>query len=304
MELKVHYNRVYDFQRALCEDPEVIGGWFRLVANMRAKYRIQDCDFWNFDETGFMMGMISPAMVVTRADRHGRSKAIQPGNREWATAIVCINGEGQNIPPFLIIQGVNHLAPWYTESGLPSNWPIKPTTNGWTDNETGLDWLKHFEKHSKPIRQGGYYILVLDEYKSYISLPFQNYCKEYNIITLCLPPHSSHITQPLDVGCFSVLKRIYGRQIDKFIRAYITYITKVEFFKAFHIAYTQSISIPNAQAGFRGAGLIPFDPQIVISKLDIRVRTPVNSPSVDNIWISQTPHTSIEALSQISLVRD
>jgi len=151
-ELKVRFNRAYDFQRALCEDPEVIEGWFRLVANMRAKYGIQDCDFWNFDETGFMMGMISPAMVVTRADRHGRSKAIQPGNREWATAIVCINGEGQNIPPFLIIQGVNHLAPWYTESGLPSNWPIKPTANGWTDNETGLDWLKHFDKHSKPYR--------------------------------------------------------------------------------------------------------------------------------------------------------
>jgi len=44
------------------------------------------------------------------------------------------------------------------------------------------------------------------------------------------------------------------------------------------MAYTQLISILNAKAGFRGAGLIPFDPQIVISKLDIRIRTPVNPP--------------------------
>ena len=35
-----------------------IGAWFRLVENMRGKYGIQDCDFYNFDETGFMMGMI------------------------------------------------------------------------------------------------------------------------------------------------------------------------------------------------------------------------------------------------------
>jgi hypothetical protein len=61
---------------------------------MRAKYEIQDYDFYNFDETGFMMGIISSAMIVTSADRRGRSKVVQLGNREWATAIVCINSEG------------------------------------------------------------------------------------------------------------------------------------------------------------------------------------------------------------------
>src|SRR5450432_366724 len=71
-DLKTRFNRVYDFQRALCEDPELIGAWFRLVENMRAKYGILDCDFYNFDETGFMMGIICAAMVVTRTDRRGR----------------------------------------------------------------------------------------------------------------------------------------------------------------------------------------------------------------------------------------
>lgn len=81
-ELKTRFNRVYDFQRALCEDPELISAWFRLVENIRAKYSILDCDFYNFDETGFIMGVICPAMVVTRADRRGRGKAVQLGNRE------------------------------------------------------------------------------------------------------------------------------------------------------------------------------------------------------------------------------
>ncbi len=75
-ELKTRFNRVYDFQRALCEDPELISAWFRLVENMQAKYGVLDCDFYNFDETGFIMGIISPAMVVTRADRRGRGKAV------------------------------------------------------------------------------------------------------------------------------------------------------------------------------------------------------------------------------------
>ena len=63
-------NCVYDFQRAACEDPEFISVWFRFVGNIRAKYGIEDSDLYNFDETGFMMGVIcNSLLVVTRADR-------------------------------------------------------------------------------------------------------------------------------------------------------------------------------------------------------------------------------------------
>jgi hypothetical protein len=306
-ELKTRFNRVYDFQRALCEDPELIGAWFQLVHNMRAKYSVVDCDFYNFDETGFMMGMIRPGMVVTRADRRGRAKGIQPGNREWATAIVSINGEGWSVPPFLVVQGLNHLANWYSETDLPHDWVIKPTSNGWTNNETGLDWLKHFDKHTAARAKGPYRMLVLDGHESHESIEFQDYCKSHNIITLGLPPHSSHLTQPLDVGCFSVLKRMYGRQIEDLMKANINHITKAEFFMAFKAAYLQSITVQNAQAGFRGAGLIPFDPQAVISKLDVKLRTPTpTGPSSADAdpWVSQTPRNPADALSQTTLVRN
>src|ERR1700753_1515163 len=180
-----------------------------------------------------MMGVISPAMVVTRADRRGRGKAVQPGNREWATAIVCVNGEGESIPPFVVVQGKCHLSSWYTEGGLPDNWVIKTTGNGWTNNETGLEWLQHFDKHTRGCAKGLYRMLVLDGHESHESAEFQEYCNANNIITLCLPAHSSHLTQPLDVGCFSVLKRMYGRQIETFTVSRpisTTSPTKVEFF--------------------------------------------------------------------------
>ena len=305
--LKTRFNRVYDFQRALCEDSELIGSWFRLVENMRVKYGVLDCDFYNFDETGFMIGVICPAMVVTRADRRGRGKAVQPGNREWATAIACINSEGWSVPPFLVVQGKNHLSNWYTDGGLPHNWVIKPTSNGWTNNETGLEWLKHFDKYTTTRAKGPYRMLVLDGHESHESAEFQEYCKAHNIITLGLPPHSSHLTQPLDVGCFSVLKRAYGRQIEMFIKTHINHITKVEFFLAFTAAYKESMTTENCQAGFRGAGLVPFDPQAVLSKLDVKLRTPTPSrPSTANTnpWVSQTPSNPTEALSQTTLVRN
>jgi hypothetical protein len=306
-ELKTRFNRAYDFQRALCEDPELIGNWFRLVENMRTKYGVVDSDIYNFDETGFMMGQITPGMVVTRADRRGKSKAVQPGNREWATAIVCTNGEGWSIPPFLVLQGANHLANWYSETALPDDWAIKTSNNGWTNNETGLEWLKHFDRHTAARAKGPYRILILDGHESHESIEFQEYCKSHNIITLCLPPHSSHLLQPLDVGCFAVLKRKYGGQIEGFMKAHINHITKVEFLMAFKQAYQQSITVANGQAGFRGAGLIPFLPETVLGRLDVKLRTPtpIDPLSVDaDPWVSQTPHNPTEALSQTTLVRD
>jgi hypothetical protein len=46
------------------------------------KYGIVDVDIYNFDETGFMIGIILIAIVVTSSERAGRVKAKQPGNRE------------------------------------------------------------------------------------------------------------------------------------------------------------------------------------------------------------------------------
>ena len=46
------------------------------------KYGIVNSDIYNFDETGFMIGIISTVMVVTSSERAGRAKAKQPGNRE------------------------------------------------------------------------------------------------------------------------------------------------------------------------------------------------------------------------------
>ena len=306
-ELRTRFNRAYDYQRALCEDPEKIGAWFRLVQNMRAKYGIQDADMYNFDETGFMMGIITPSMVVTRTDRCGRAKTVQPGNREWATVIQGVNALGWCVPPFIVVKGTYHLANWYTECGLPPDWVIKPTSNGWTDNETGLDWIRHFDKHTACHATGVYRMLVIDGHESHMSAEFDRFCKERNIITISMPPHSSHLLQPLDVGCFSPLKRAYGREIEILMKSHINHMTKVEFFMAFKSAFRVVFTEDNVKAGFRGAGLVPPDPEAVISKLDVKIRTPTPTgppPAETDIWVARTPSNPTEAGSQSTLIKD
>ncbi|KAL2884621.1 Vegetative incompatibility protein HET-E-1 [Ceratocystis lukuohia] len=80
-----------------------------LVANIEVNYGVLDVDFYNFDETGFMMGMISSAMLVARSERRGKAKTVQPGHLELVTVILGINAERWVIPPFNVVKGSYHL---------------------------------------------------------------------------------------------------------------------------------------------------------------------------------------------------
>ena len=51
-DLQSKWNRKYDYQRAKCEDPVLIRGWFKSVQDVKIQYGILDEDTWNFDETG------------------------------------------------------------------------------------------------------------------------------------------------------------------------------------------------------------------------------------------------------------
>ncbi|KAK6215419.1 putative transposase [Colletotrichum tabaci] len=244
-ELKMRFRRRIDYQRALAEDPTIIQGWFALVRNTIAKYGILDHDIYNFDETGFLMGMLSHAKVVTTSDRKGRPRTKQPGNREWVSVIQGVCADGWAMPPYVIVKGKYHLLSWYTNGQFPATWRIHPSENGWTTNDIGLDWLKHFNQCTKSRTKGSYRLLILDGHNSHKSTDFDEYCKEQNIIALCMPPHSSHELQPLDVGCFSPLKYSYGKEIEKMMRMQISHITKDDFFPAFKAAFFASMGENN-----------------------------------------------------------
>ena len=74
-ELRTQSFRKYDYQRAKCEDLEVISNWFKLIYNIKAKYGIVDEDTYNFNETGFQMGVISSRIVFIASKRRGRPLA-------------------------------------------------------------------------------------------------------------------------------------------------------------------------------------------------------------------------------------
>jgi hypothetical protein len=304
--LRTRYNRKYDYKRALCEDPIVIRDWFRLVRNTIAKYGIQEEDIYNFDETGFQMGVITTAKVITGSERSLRPVTIQPGNREWVTAIECTSASGWTVPPMIIFDGKVHISSWYTDI-LPRDWTITVSENGWTNDSLGLTWLTDvFEKYTKDRTKGVYRLLILDGHGSHSTPEFDLFCTEHSIITLCIPPHSSHLLQPLDVSCFTVLKRSYGRQIEDLMRVGVNYIDKSDFLPAYLTARTEALTSDTVRNGFAATGLVPYDPERVLSKLNSYLRTPTPPPPMTERapWVPETPHNIQELESQAKAIGD
>ena len=50
----------------------IIQQWFNLVQETIIQYGIASEDIYNFDETGFAMGLTATARVITRAEYYGR----------------------------------------------------------------------------------------------------------------------------------------------------------------------------------------------------------------------------------------
>ena len=89
-----------------------------------------------------------------------------------------------------------------------------------------------------------------------------------------MPPHSSYLLQPLNVSYFSPLKRAYSREVESLIRNHINHITKLEFLPAFKAAFDQSFTLANICSAFQGAGLVPLQPDTILLKLNVQLRTP------------------------------
>jgi hypothetical protein len=306
-EIRSRFSMRDDCQRALNEDPKSLREWFTTVQRVINENGIQAEDIYNFDETGFAMGARSSQKVVTRVDYYGRRSILQPGNREWVTVIEAICADGYSLPPCVIFKAKVAIAGWF--DNLPKDWRFEVSNNGRTTDEIGLRWLqKLFIPSTNSRVRGRFRLLILDGHGSYLTPQFDRICAENDIIPLCIPAHSSHLLQPLDVGCFAVLKRAYGRFVSDLARRGYNHIDKFDFLEDYQRARQEAYQSSTIRNSFAASGLVPIDAERVLSKLDISLRTPSLPSSRPSSRSSQfTPKTSrtiVQLHKQSSMLMD
>jgi hypothetical protein len=174
--------------------------------------------------------------------------------------------------------------------------------NGWTTDSLGLAWLKHFDSCTRTRTKGTHRLLILDGHSSHATPEFDQYCTENQIITLCMPAHTSHLLQPLDVSCFSPLKRAYGQQIQQLARRRVFHIDKLDFLSIYRSIRATVYTQENIQAGFQATGLLPYYPERVLSSLTVTKTPSLRALSPD--WTAETPHTVSQLHKQAGYIQD
>jgi hypothetical protein len=101
-----------------------------------------------------------------------------------------------------------------------------------------------------------YRLLIPNGYSSHAPPDFDQYCEGNRIITLYMPPHTSHLLQPLNVGCFAVLKAVYRLQVAELARQGVFYIDKLDFLYNYTKTRPTVLSEQHIKAGFEAIGLI------------------------------------------------
>ena len=72
-------------------------------------------------------------------------------------------------------------------------------------------------------------IFLLDGNKSHIGYEVRQIAKENGVYLLKLPPHTTHLLQPLDLDVFNHLKHTWEPIVGQFTRQQVKFIKKADF---------------------------------------------------------------------------
>ena len=129
--------------------------------------------------------------------------------------------------------------------------------NGWIDTELFELWFKqHFLPNAPPVRP---LLLIMDGHSTHYQPNVVRLAATEQVLLFCLPPNTTHLTQPLDKGCFGALKCAWRRQCQDFLTQNPgKVVTRFEFSRLLSKAWFDSMTQPNIISSFRCTGIYPF----------------------------------------------
>jgi hypothetical protein len=256
---------------------ETIKAFLELFERTRIELGIQYEDIWNMDETGVALGVCTNARVLASSSKK-KAYVKSPEDREWVSIIETVSATGAKLQCLVVFKGKHLQTTWFPTAGTP-DWLYTTSENGWTSNLIGSEWLQRIFIPNTAPASGGYRLLLLDGHGSHTPIDFMWLCKVNRIQLLYIPAHASHLLQPLDLAPFSVLKSRYRDQIQALSALDdAAPIKKERFVVSYNKARAEGLSERVIRAGWKAAGLYPYNPDAVLLSSQVTGR-PVTPPA-------------------------
>lgn len=132
------------------------------------------------------------------------------------------------------------------------------SASDWMDKERFGEWFhRNFLEHiptSRPV------LLMLDGHSSHYNLECVSEASLEGVILFCMSPHTTHITQPLDVSAFHSLKALWDAECDKYMSANPNrLITIYQSSSIFSSTWSKAMTTQTISGGFRATRVYPFN---------------------------------------------
>ena len=199
--------------------------------------------------------------------------------------ITCVSASSQCIPPFVIFDAKRLSMDWRNYEIVGTSYGL--SDKGWVDSELFRGWLEeHFLAHavgSRPI------LLLLNEHSSHYQPQLIEHAKKFVVIIFCLPPHTTHESQPLDASVFKSLKQNWQQVCHQFTQSNPSLaITKYRFSGLLYEAWSNTMNPTTICSEFRKCGIYPFNPDAIDCSVS------VDNPEASLQPVNRTPNDNEE----------
>jgi hypothetical protein len=290
-ELRVIKPRALSNYRASSTSQAAVSDYFtNLEAVLKTNNLLDkpEC-IYNVDEKGIQTEHAPPYIVSGKS----RTPAITSSRSAITTVIGCGNALGTQIPPYFVFKGQrmnNDLLIGSTPgcSGTTSK-------SGWSNSAVFLEYLEnHFMKYIQRRDENQPILLIFDGHRSHVNVPLLDWAKKNNIILFVLPAHTSHVLQPLDVGCFGPLQKIYNASCHRFLRENpSTKITRYNVAALASASYVTALSNNNLRSAFKKTGIFPLNTQ-AISPDQFVPSEPYTTPPKEKVTSTENQEETVD----------
>lgn len=257
-KLSIRQPQGLSFARAKGFNPNDVSKFFDLYDPCLQKIGSKPSRLFNCDETGITIVQHKHSKVVALKGKK-QVACLQSAERgALMTVVTCASAAGQFVPPMIIFPRKNMKLELMNGTPPGSVYDCHPS--GWIQSDIFTKWFLHFIGHVKPTAEDPV-LLVFDGHFTHTrNIDVINIARENHVIIVCLPPHSSHKMQPLDVSFMKPLKVFYSNEIETWLRANPgRVVTVYQIGELLGKAYMKAATVQNAVEGFRTTGLFPLN---------------------------------------------
>lgn len=184
---------------------------------------------------------------------------MSPGpEKSSLTFVGCFRADGKIICPGLIYP--YSRIPREIADRIPAEFFAGRSDSGWMQAANFLEFIANLflpllkkERVKMPV------ILFVDGHSSHMSLQVSKFCEDNQIFLYLLPPNTTHILQPADVGPFRPLKLYWRKQVRNFQRENPNSTVRRADVAPLLKKVLENVTSDSIRNGFRATGLFPLD---------------------------------------------